>query len=680
MARKTKTNYKEVPTVEEELDISALNDDTKDEDKTLIQRLKPSKSVVEQYSITEELMKLDRRLPKTEQGRCSCLGISALTFPSMNNSMRSNMFTSHINQFLNLEHGEHPLIFTTAENVAGKHSNSYYRTKSNKVVYRKIAKFEEILDGPPIIYKLFLYDEKTHTYDVITRNECTDLTENFGYNINNEVIDSLDEGDDIKKGTVLYKSKSYDEHMNYGYGMNVTTMYTLDPYTSEDAAVVSESLAKYMTSIETEHIEIKLNDNDFLLNLFGDKDHYKTIPDVGDVVEGKNIIAAIRRLFNNQVLYDFRKDNLSRIMSGDNKYYVDKKYEVIDITIFSNNEEIKDTSFTEQINRYLRSQNHYYKEIHKTCKEIIKSGENYTRDIDYLYKRSGEMIDTEKKWRVNDSEFSNMMIRITIRKVCELTKGQKITGRAGNKSVVAVIRPDSAMPYTKDGRRVHLLLNILAVINRTTGSPIMEEFTTSICWKIRQKMATLPTLELKAQLGFELIKDFNPEQHKKFYGIYQKLKTEEEKKEFVESMIIDGIYLHEKPMYADTYLFHRLSHIMEKYDWLLKDDVYINKWGRRIKCLRKQFVGQMYILKLKQSDRRGYSSRNTGAIDITGLPTRRYKSRSHLEQTSSTAIRFGEFETLNSWGSCMVTYRKKTLLTAGINSLSLNYQTKVVTS
>ena len=120
MARKTKTNYKEVPTVEEELDISALNDDNQDGDNTLIQRLKPSKSVVEQYSITEELMKLDRTLPKTEQGRCSCLGISALTFPSMNNSMRSNMFTSHINQFLNLEHGEHPLIFTTAENVAGK--------------------------------------------------------------------------------------------------------------------------------------------------------------------------------------------------------------------------------------------------------------------------------------------------------------------------------------------------------------------------------------------------------------------------------------------------------------------------------------------------------------------------------------------------------------------------------
>ena len=119
-----------------------------------------------------------------------------------------------------------------------------------------------------------------------------------------------------------------------------------------------------------------------------------------------------------------------------------------------------------------------------------------------------------------------------------------------------------------------------------------------------------------------------------------------ERQEWLESAIVEGIFLHEKPMYADTFLFDRLLKIIDKYDWILKDDIYINKWGRLIRCQRKEFIGQMYLIKLKQSDRRGYSSRNTGAVDITGLPTRRYKSRSHLEQTSSTAIRFGEYETL----------------------------------
>lgn len=52
-------------------------------------------------------------------------------------------------------------------------------------------------------------------------------------------------------------------------------------------------------------------------------------------------------------------------------------------------------------------------------------------------------------------------------------------------------------------------------------------------------------------------------------------------------------------------------------------------------------------MKLKQSDRRGFSVRSTGAVDTKGLPTRNYKSRSHLEQYSGSAIRFGEFESLN---------------------------------
>ena len=41
--------------------------------------------------------------------------------------------------------------------------------------------------------------------------------------------------------------------------------------------------------------------------------------------------------------------------------------------------------------------------------------------------------------------------------------------RYGNKSVISEIRDDEDMPYTKDGRRVDLILNLLAIINRTTS-------------------------------------------------------------------------------------------------------------------------------------------------------------------------------------------------------------------
>ena len=48
-------------------------------------------------------------------------------------------------------------------------------------------------------------------------------------------------------------------------------------------------------------------------------------------------------------------------------------------------------------------------------------------------------------------------------------------------------------------------------------------------------------------------------------------------------------------------------------------------------------------MKLKQSDRRGFSARSTGALDSKSLPTRSFKSKSHLERISSSCIRFGEW-------------------------------------
>ena len=79
---------------------------------------------------------------------------------------------------------------------------------------------------------------------------------------------------------------------------------------------------------------------------------------------------------------------------------------------------------------------------------------------------------------------------------------------------------------------------------------------------------------------------------------------------------------------------------MEKFPFLKFDDLYINKYGREIKMLNKYWVGEQYCIKLKQSDRRGFSARSTGAIDNRGLPTRSFKSKAHLEQHSTSCIRF----------------------------------------
>ena len=101
--------------------------------------------------------------------------------------MRSTMFTSHLKQFLNLLEPEFPLVFTNNENTIGEHSSGYKKAKHKLEIVKKIPKYGDIVDTPRI-YKLFILDKETDTYDVIERKVCEDLTENFGYDYINDIL------------------------------------------------------------------------------------------------------------------------------------------------------------------------------------------------------------------------------------------------------------------------------------------------------------------------------------------------------------------------------------------------------------------------------------------------------------------------------------------------------------
>lgn len=593
------------------------------------------------YNLREKLLEAD----ETHMGDDSLLGMTMLTQPTYINSMRSVMFTSHLKQFVNLLEPDFPGVFTNGENVVGKYSSGYKKVKHDTTVFRKINKFEDLVDKP-LVSTVFVFDEKKKKYNVWTRKESEKLTEMFGYDYNNEVIDSLQEGDYVEAGTVVYKSKSYDEFNNYRYGKNVRMMYTLDPYTSEDACVISESLYHKMNSIEARKVDIGVNQNDVLLNLYGDAYEYKPFPDLGETATGE--VAAKRTLFNEQLLTEFKDDSLARISESDTRYFCSGQ--VIDIDIFCNNPEIEENAFNSQILKYLRSQNKYYEEIKETCEEIMKSGFDYNSDINSLYKRACLFLDTDKRWKKDNSVFGNLLVTITLRNEIPLHIGQKITGRYGNKSVIAQVRPDSEMPhyYDEDGNMVtiDLLLNMEAIINRTTAMPIYEVAINFICDKVRAQMKKMTNRKAKEILLFDVMHELNEVQAKKMKEIYDKL-SEAGKDEFIEQCITNRIYIHQKPMWETKPIFYRLLDIHNKYDFLQPYKMFINKWGREIPMLNPAYIGEMYIIKLKQTSRKGFSARGMESINSKGLPERSYKNKSYQERHSNTAIRFGEVENLN---------------------------------
>ena len=108
---------------------------------------------IQKYNLREQLHIADDKY----KGSTSLVGMSSLTQAPYINSTRTQMFTSHLKQFLNLINPEFPYVFSNAENTVGKYSSGYKRAKTNLKIVKKIAKYDDILEKP-FIYHLFVYN------------------------------------------------------------------------------------------------------------------------------------------------------------------------------------------------------------------------------------------------------------------------------------------------------------------------------------------------------------------------------------------------------------------------------------------------------------------------------------------------------------------------------------------
>lgn len=359
------------------------------------------------------------------RGKDDFLAKDLLTLANKLNGSRSIMFHSQTEQYVVLKDTQFPRVFTGYENQVAKYSNSIKRIDKDLTIMDKIVKNKSN-------YFLIVKDENNH-YDIIFRKEAEHLTESYCYAYHNENIDSKKKKDVIKKDEVLYKATSFDEFNNYGYGRNANCCYLICNETTEDAIQVSESFAEKMKNYYLTNIEISLNTNDILLNLYGDNENYKPFPEIGEHTDGK-VLVARRRIFYENALYDLQTENLRTInYLTDTVFY--EKGTIVDIDVYCNKKEDElDPVFYGQIKDVLAEQRDYYMLIREKLRDIIEDKNNtYSDDIGFLYKKACEYLDvddeeTERKWE-NDGVFDNIIINFTIMSESGLSIGSKLSGR-----------------------------------------------------------------------------------------------------------------------------------------------------------------------------------------------------------------------------------------------------------
>lgn len=593
-------------------------------------------------NLIEEVKQDESRIDFPEQ----ILGKGLLQpFNNINSSSRKIMLSTHLEHNLPLIHPEPPLVGTGYEDKFGEYSSAFIKAPSNLTVLGKIDKFS---NAPKNHHYFLIVKNDDGIIDVIERKSYEHITETYGYLKNNEYLDSLRTGSRIQKGTVMEKSYAFDENNNRCDGINLMTMYLASEKTKEDSIVLSEEAADKLVSPLLKKVNIIINENDILLNLYGDDDTYKTFPDIGEDIKEK-ILCAIRREQKEESLFTQSYQRLKSLMMSDEKYPVEGK--VVDINIHCNNpEKIDQIIYNEQLNKYYQDNLRFCRNLVESVQTILNENPNYkmSYDLSKIFTNSKKVLDGFQY--IKDRPFSNIEIEIFILEENKIRIGDKLSDRFGGKGVVSKILPKELMPRLDNGQYVEIIFNICTCVNRLNPGQLNEVALNHIGQRI---IDYINDHTIHVEEALELYQKFlthvNPQQSQFITDLLMNGDTED-LNEYLKSLLDEGIRMSIKPI-SESFgidklneIYNDFKHIAPSYKLTvpIKDsngNIRYTDARRTIPC------GKKYIYRLKQYAEEKFSATSLSSTNIKNENSRNNANKFFKEVHKKTPIRFGEMET-----------------------------------
>lgn len=593
----------------------------------------------------EKMQEEVSRLRSPEQILGKCLD---QPFTTANSGSRKILYSTQKEHALPLLNPEVPIIQTGFENRFGDYSSSIIKIEDdNYEVMSKISKFSR---DPNRYYNLIIRNTRTNQLDLLTRKDYYHSTESYGYLYNNSVMDSLDVNYTIPKGTIVRSSQAYDKYMNRSDGVNLLTAYICRDKTMEDGIQISESAALKLASPLISKVQIPLNDNDIILNLYGDDNQYIGMPYIGEKVKD-GIICAIRRENTDDALYTQSREMLKRILMSDTKYVASGDVTVIDIDIFSNNpESLRDKHSNSQLNYYYEDKQRYMYEIIRSVENLKSKGfTNLSFDLEKLY------IDSKREFGgsefIKEKSYSGTILELTILERNIPKVGDKISNRYGGKGVISEIVPDHLMPIVKDtGQSVEICFNSSTCVNRLNDGQLKETSLTHIGSRILQFIQMVYKNDTETALN-EIIKFISmcsPSQANQLQMIISHYSSEE-RDMYLQSILDEGSIIISLLPASESLTLDQLNKIYQEFPYatqyqIVSPVIDSNNNVRYVNARRTLVCGKMFIYRLKQYAEEKFSVTSLSSVNIRNENTRSKSSKNFKSLYPNTPIKFGNME------------------------------------
>lgn len=576
------------------------------------------------------------------------LGIGLnMPFECTNSASRKNMFSSQYQQRVCLEDPEIPYISTGYENLFGQRSSAYVRTDRK---WRVIGKIEKFSNAPGHHYYLFVIDEHNNM-DVVERVSYCHNTESYGFLYNNEYLDKLQVGSEIPSNQTVKKSKSFDTADNYMTGKNLRVAYIADASTTEDAIEISESASMALARPEIKKVTILINDNDIPLNLYGDDNVYKIMPDIGEDIKN-GIICGTRTERNDEIFFTQSGERLKVPMINDTTFKT--KGRVIDINVYCN----RDIA-TSNNGIYEGQLSYYDRDYKRFCGEVVELLRNYidnsmykkTHELSKLYTTCEDVISGKQYFK--DNVFSNIVVELTVYRKAPLEVGDKVTSRYGGKGVISKIISDNEMPRVSGTDEIiDLIWNQATCVNRLNPGQLFELSLNFIASNITKYLLTFAK---DIDICIDTLKRFfdivSDDYSRYLISNIDSCINDDEAAFTVYDCLAengDGLYIPLEPI-TECITLDTLMDLYKELPWITPVfmDVPIRGSRGRIRFVQSKkpsIVAKQYIYRMKQNAEEKHSSTSMSATNVRCLNSKSKAAKMFIRTHSNTPIRFGEME------------------------------------
>lgn len=621
------------------------------------------------------------------------LGLHALNpFSQHNTSPRNAMFASHFSQKLTLLKGDEKRIQSGAEEQFSHYTYAVRMPATGKIIqildlYQRTLT-SDIGDTPEryVIYE----DIKTYEIGVLVIPRFISYHQYFGFPlVPTKHYARLVPGNIIEKDTVLLDSPAVVEEGSYRYGVELNVAMMTHPATSEDGFVISEAALEKLAFNVYERRVVEFGRTEYPLNLYGDAQHYKPFPDIGEYINEDGLLMVLRKFDENLAPVDM---SIMDVKEPD--FIFDKtiyaragRGKVISIKMYHKEQSSSPTpsKMMDQADKYSKALEQFYRNLleieHRLRTEYRRK---YGHDKMPIKPEFHQLIveamvyldhpirggkQPPLQWEYRKTPLDDYRIEFVIEYTMLPVKGSKLTCLNGGKGVICKIEKTENMPVDEEGNRADLIIDPTSVVSRTNLGKLFEHYLDAAARDVTRRVRRMLGLEpMRQHHALKAIKALDAQDPQRVASAYEYLlgfyriisdeqydffarRSHEEQLEHLADIVDQGVYLF-YPTHNQKEDVDIIKEVQKHYPPVYGPVTYVGNSGQRVTTKKPVRIAPLYIMLLEKiAD--DWSCVNSGKLQHLGLLAPITKPEKHHKPWHNSPVRnIGETEARIYAGYC----------------------------